>query len=205
MAGFTCVFALAVTGCATGSESSPYSPDYAPYVSATEAAATDSAGSPATYNLAFAGRRLGPCLLRRGLRQGTGRHLRRRPRAGRRLRRGTGRGRLLALLESANMYDVQVSTVNLMTMNYGESCTGDMGGYALTSAKAAHTQLKKVFGLTRVPGGAWRSPRCSRSPRRPATTHRPRTAGHGSSTTWTPRRSPSEPRSSGAFGERFSG
>ncbi|GAA3813097.1 chitinase [Streptomyces coacervatus] len=59
----------------------------------------------------------------------------------------------LALLESANKYDVQVSTVNLMTMNYGESYTGDMGDYALTSAKAAHTQLKKVFGLSDA--GAW--------------------------------------------------
>jgi len=60
----------------------------------------------------------------------------------------------LALLESANKYDVQVSTVNLMTMNYGESYTGDMGDYALTSAKAAHAQLKKVFGLSDA--GAWR-------------------------------------------------
>jgi chitinase len=60
----------------------------------------------------------------------------------------------LALLRSANEYDVQVGTVNLMTMNYGESCTGDMGDYALTSAKAAHAQLKKVFGLSDA--GAWR-------------------------------------------------
>lgn len=52
----------------------------------------------------------------------------------------------LALLASANTYDVQVSTVNLMTMNYGESYSGDMGGYAITSATAAHTQLKSVFG-----------------------------------------------------------
>ncbi|KOU60361.1 hydrolase [Streptomyces sp. MMG1533] len=53
----------------------------------------------------------------------------------------------LALLDSANEHDVQVSTVNLMTMNYGESYDGDMGDYALTSAKAAHGQLKDVFGL----------------------------------------------------------
>jgi len=59
----------------------------------------------------------------------------------------------LALLESANKYDVQVATVNLMTMNYGESYGGDMGDYALTSAKAAHAQLKKVFGLSDA--GAW--------------------------------------------------
>ncbi|MDR6980524.1 chitinase [Streptomyces sp. 3330] len=54
----------------------------------------------------------------------------------------------LALLTSANKYDVQVSTVNLMTMNYGESYAGDMGGYAITSATAAQAQLKKVFGTT---------------------------------------------------------
>lgn len=59
----------------------------------------------------------------------------------------------LALLESANDYGVEVATVNLMTMNYGESYTGDMGDYAITSATAAHTQLKKVFGLTDT--GAW--------------------------------------------------
>ncbi|MER5212456.1 hydrolase [Streptomyces sp. NPDC002838] len=60
----------------------------------------------------------------------------------------------LALLESANEYDVRVSTVNLMTMNYGASYDGDMGGYAVTAAKAAHAQLKKVFGLSDA--NAWR-------------------------------------------------
>jgi chitinase len=60
----------------------------------------------------------------------------------------------VALLESANQHDVQVSTVNLMTMNYGESYDGDMGDYALTSAKAAHTQLTDVFGLSGA--DAWR-------------------------------------------------
>ncbi|MCX4764196.1 chitinase [Streptomyces sp. NBC_01275] len=54
----------------------------------------------------------------------------------------------LALLTSANKYDVQVSTVNIMTMNYGESYDDDMGEYAITSATAAHTQLKKVFGTS---------------------------------------------------------
>ncbi|MFJ2608831.1 MULTISPECIES: chitinase [unclassified Streptomyces] len=60
----------------------------------------------------------------------------------------------LALLASANKYDVQVSNVNIMTMNYAESFSGDMGSYAITAAKAAHTQLKKVFGLSDE--GAWR-------------------------------------------------
>ncbi|MGA5893845.1 chitinase [Streptomyces venetus] len=60
----------------------------------------------------------------------------------------------LALLGSANNNGVEVGTVNLMTMNYGESYDGDMGGYALTAAKAAHTQLKKVFGTSDAQ--AWR-------------------------------------------------
>ncbi|MET7601439.1 chitinase [Streptomyces avermitilis] len=59
----------------------------------------------------------------------------------------------IALLESANDNSVQVSTVNIMTMNYGSSYTGDMGDYALTSAKAAHDQLADVFGLSSK--GAW--------------------------------------------------
>lgn len=54
----------------------------------------------------------------------------------------------LALLESANDNAVAVSTVNIMTMNYGSSYDGDMGDYAITSAKAAHTQLEDVFGLS---------------------------------------------------------
>ncbi|MFJ2832740.1 chitinase [Streptomyces sp. NPDC087263] len=54
----------------------------------------------------------------------------------------------LALLESANDNSVAVSTVNIMTMNYGSSYDGDMGDYAITSAEAAHTQLADVFGLS---------------------------------------------------------
>jgi chitinase len=59
----------------------------------------------------------------------------------------------LALLESANDHGVNVSTVNIMTMNYGSSYTDDMGDYAETSAAAAHDQLAKVFGLSSE--GAW--------------------------------------------------
>ncbi|OWA09291.1 hydrolase [Streptomyces sp. CS113] len=60
----------------------------------------------------------------------------------------------LSLLASANDHGVRVSTVNLMTMNYGESYTDDMGDYALASAQAAHTQLRKVFGTSDA--DAWR-------------------------------------------------
>ncbi|MFK4100970.1 chitinase [Streptomyces sp. NPDC019531] len=61
----------------------------------------------------------------------------------------------VALLESANNNSVQVSTVNIMTMNYGESYDGDMGDYAITSAKAAQAQLKEVFGTS--DSTAWRA------------------------------------------------
>jgi chitinase len=54
----------------------------------------------------------------------------------------------LALLESANDHSVDVSTVNIMTMNYGSSYAGDMGDYAITSAEKAHDQLKEVFALS---------------------------------------------------------
>ncbi|MFJ9011128.1 chitinase [Streptomyces canus] len=61
----------------------------------------------------------------------------------------------VALLESANDKSVQVSTVNIMTMNYGESYDGDMGDYAITSAKAAQAQLRDVFGTSDAT--AWRA------------------------------------------------
>ncbi|MFF7545616.1 chitinase [Streptomyces canus] len=61
----------------------------------------------------------------------------------------------VALLESANDKSVQVSTVNIMTMNYGESYDGDMGDYAITSANAAQAQLRDVFGTS--DSTAWRA------------------------------------------------
>ncbi|MCT7356990.1 chitinase [Streptomyces sp. 15-116A] len=60
----------------------------------------------------------------------------------------------IALLESANDHGVKVRTVNIMTMNYGESFDGDMGDYAVTAAKAAQAQLRDVFGLSEAE--AWR-------------------------------------------------
>ncbi|MFD3730570.1 chitinase [Streptomyces sp. NPDC058632] len=61
---------------------------------------------------------------------------------------------VLDLLDSANDHGVRVGTVNLMTMNYGESYDGDMGDYAVTSAEAANAQLMEVFGLSGT--AAWR-------------------------------------------------
>ena len=54
----------------------------------------------------------------------------------------------VALLDSANNNSVQVSTVNIMTMNYSSEHTGDMGDYALASAAATHDQLADIFGLS---------------------------------------------------------
>ncbi|MEV8555579.1 chitinase [Streptomyces sp. NPDC051917] len=248
IAGAICVFAFASTGCSASSPSASPSPSlspspspstvaYAPYVSATEASDTDSAGSPSTYNLAFvisdgsgctpkwngteaigdsavksriarlkkdgagvrvsfggaSGKELAAtCDSVAELAAAYGRALdaagseradfdiegdeltdsasvARRSRAIALLQKQRPDLKVsftlpvmpsgldsdgLALLASANTYDVQVATVNLMTMNYGESYAGDMGDYAVTSAEAAHAQLKKVFGLSDA--GAWR-------------------------------------------------
>ncbi|MDX3747817.1 chitinase [Streptomyces sp. AK08-02] len=59
----------------------------------------------------------------------------------------------VALLDSANNNSVQVSTVNIMTMNYSSEYAGDMGQYALASAAATHDQLADIFGLSEA--GAW--------------------------------------------------
>lgn len=254
-AGLGCLFALATAACSGQGEAAPTTPtvtagpstpssagagtpppagsgtSYAPYVSAAEAAGTDSAGSPATYNLAFVLAGGDDCAPRWDGRHAIGdaavtsriAKLRRdggqvrvsfggasgkelaancdsapelaaaygkaldaagttladfdiegdelgdsasialRSKAIARLQKersglevsftlpvmpsGLGKDGL-ALLASANDHGVRVSTVNLMTMNYGSSYDGDMGGYALTAAKAAHTQLKKVFGTS---------------------------------------------------------
>ncbi|MFI6038752.1 chitinase [Streptomyces sp. NPDC051315] len=259
VAGLCCLFALATAGCSAGSDgtsdAAPSSPrqsssaspsksatsgsgtSYAPYVSATEASANDSAGSPTTYNLAFvvsdgsgctpewngayaigdttvksrisalresgasvrvsfggaSGKELaatcdsaselaaayGAALDAAGSTQADfdvegdeltdSASVALRSQAIAELQRDRPGLQVsftlpvmpsgldadsLALLTSANKYDVQVSTVNLMTMNYGESYTGDMGGYAITSATAAHTQLKEMFGTTDA--AAWK-------------------------------------------------
>ncbi|MFF7373796.1 chitinase [Streptomyces massasporeus] len=259
-AGLGCLFALATAACsgqgdaappaseAPASATSPTSPtsptataaagtSYAPYLSATEAAGTDSAGSPTTYNLAFVIADGDDCTPRWNGTHAIGdakvtSRIAKLKADGRRVRvsfggasgkelaancdsaaelaaaygkaldaagttladfdiegdelsdsasialRSKAIARLqkertglevsftlpvmpsgldkdgLALLASANDNGVQVSTVNLMTMNYGSSYDGDMGGYALTSAEAAHTQLKKVFGTSDAT--AWR-------------------------------------------------
>jgi hypothetical protein len=54
----------------------------------------------------------------------------------------------LAVLKSADDNGVRVSTVNIMTMNYGSSFDDDMGTYAIAAAKATHKQMKSVFDLS---------------------------------------------------------
>ncbi|AMW12229.1 hydrolase [Streptomyces qaidamensis] len=247
-AGLGCLFALATAACSGQGDAAPPASEaptpatsptataaagtsYAPYLSATEAAGTDSAGSPTTYNLAFVIADGDDCTPR-----WNGTHAMGDAKVASRiakLKEGGGRVRVsfggasgkelavncgsaarlaaaygqaldaagatladfdiegdelsdsasialrseaiarlqeeradlevsftlpvmpsgldedgLALLASANDTGVQVSTVNLMTMNYGSAYDGDMGGYARTAAKAAHTQLKKVFGTS---------------------------------------------------------
>lgn len=61
----------------------------------------------------------------------------------------------VALLDSANNHSVQVSTVNIMTMNYASSYDGDMGDYAEQAAEATHEQLMEVFGTSE--STAWRA------------------------------------------------
>ncbi|CAL9302041.1 chitinase [Streptomyces sp. SudanB52_2052] len=252
--GLGCLLAFATAGCSGQGDATPAAPavttaapstsspaesgtSYAPYVSSTEAAGTDSAGSPTTYNLAFVIADGSDCVPR-----WNGTHAIGDPAVAARIARlkedggqvrvsfggasgdelathcgsaselaaaygkaldaaGTGLAdfdiegdeladsasvalrskalaRLqaeredlevsftlpvmpsglgkdsLALLASANDNGVQVSTVNLMTMNYGTSYDGDMGGYARTAAQTAHTQLKEVFGTSDA--AAWR-------------------------------------------------
>ncbi|SOD75499.1 chitinase [Streptomyces sp. 1222.2] len=54
----------------------------------------------------------------------------------------------VALLDSANDHAVQVTTVNIMTMNYASSYGGDMGDYAVRAAESTHEQLRDVFGTS---------------------------------------------------------
>jgi chitinase len=181
IAGVICVFAFASTGCSTSSPSASPSPSlspspstvaYAPYVSATEASDTDSAGSPSTYNLAFVISDGSGCTPKWNGPEAIGdsavksRIARlKKDGAGVRVSFGGASGKELAatcdsVAELAAAYGRALDAagseraVNLMTMNYGESYAGDMGDYAVTSAEAAHAQLMKVFGLSDA--GAWR-------------------------------------------------
>jgi Glycosyl hydrolases family 18 len=62
-------------------------------------------------------------------------------------------GDALALLKNAKDNGVRIDKVNIMTMDYGSSQSGDMAGYAMASATAVQKQLMSTLGL--AAGAAW--------------------------------------------------
>jgi chitinase len=61
----------------------------------------------------------------------------------------------VAVVENAKQNGVKVGTVNIMTMDYGDSMDGDMEKYAVASATAAQKQLKTALGLDGA--AAWKA------------------------------------------------
>ncbi len=54
----------------------------------------------------------------------------------------------VTLLSDAKANGVKVDTVNVMAMDYGPACSGDMGTCAEQVATATQAQVKSVFGLS---------------------------------------------------------
>jgi hypothetical protein len=52
------------------------------------------------------------------------------------------------LLRNTTQHGVDIGSVNIMAMDYGESFDGDMGSYALQAAAAAQKQIKSALGLS---------------------------------------------------------
>jgi chitinase len=61
-----------------------------------------------------------------------------------------------AVLENAKKNGARVDRVNIMAMDYGTSFAGDMGGYAVKAATAAHEQIMPALGI-RDEAEAWDS------------------------------------------------
>ncbi|MGO9109716.1 MAG: cellulose binding domain-containing protein [Thermoguttaceae bacterium] len=65
----------------------------------------------------------------------------------------------LYVLQSALKYGVKISTVNIMTMDFGDSTApnpaGQMGTYAIDSAQSTHTQLQSLYGTTQTSSRLW--------------------------------------------------
>jgi len=59
------------------------------------------------------------------------------------------------LLSNAKSNGVNISTVNIMAMDYGASYSGDMGTYAEQAATATQAQVKSVLGLS--DSAAWKA------------------------------------------------
>ena len=65
----------------------------------------------------------------------------------------------LYVLQSALRYGVKISTVNVMAMDYGDgaapSPAGQMGTYAIDSAKSTFSQLQGLYGTTLTTSQLW--------------------------------------------------
>ncbi|HVX61702.1 MAG TPA: cellulose binding domain-containing protein [Pirellulales bacterium] len=65
----------------------------------------------------------------------------------------------LYVLQSALKYGVQISGVNIMTMDYGEGAApnpqGHMGDYAIDAANSLFTQLKGLYGSSKTDAELW--------------------------------------------------
>jgi hypothetical protein len=65
----------------------------------------------------------------------------------------------LYVLQSALKYGVKISTVNVMTMDYGDGAapnpSGQMGTYAIDAAQSTFTQLETLYGSTLSTSQLW--------------------------------------------------
>jgi hypothetical protein len=65
----------------------------------------------------------------------------------------------LYVVQSALKYGVQITGVNLMTMDYGESAApnpqGKMGTYTIDAAKSVHGQLQALYGNAKTSAQLW--------------------------------------------------
>ena len=65
----------------------------------------------------------------------------------------------LNVLQSALKYGVKISTVNIMTMDFGDGTApnpaGQMGTYAIDAAQSTHTQLQSLYGSTQTSSQLW--------------------------------------------------
>ncbi len=65
----------------------------------------------------------------------------------------------LYVLQSALKYGVKISTVNVMAMDFGDSAApnpaGQMGTYAIDSAKSTFTQMQGLYGTTLTTSQLW--------------------------------------------------
>ncbi len=65
----------------------------------------------------------------------------------------------LKMLQSALNYGVKIATVNIMTMDFGDSTApdpaGQMGTYCIDAAQSTHAQLQSLYGTTQTSSQLW--------------------------------------------------